>query len=77
MTHNDELVKVQIDQELYDELTDAVHNFHDENIYLSTEIEYLRDFISWMSLDDSYINFRRNAKRTFKNEDDPFGRYTL
>jgi len=77
MTHNDELVKVQIDQELYDELNDAVHDYYDENIWLSTEYEYLKDFISWMGLDDSYINFRQNAKRTFKDEDDPFGRYTL
>ena len=77
MTRNNELVKVQIDKDIYDEMTDALSYFSDEYYRMNTEIEYLKDFISWMNLEDSYMYFRQNAKRTFKDEDYPFGRYTL
>ena len=77
MTRNNELVKVQIDKDIYDEMMDALSYFSDEYYRMNTEIEYLKDFISWMNLSDSYMYFRQNAKRTFKDEDDPFGRYTL
>ena len=77
MTRNNELVKVQIGKDIYDEMMNDLSYFSDEYYRLNTEIEYLKDFISWMNLEDSYINFCQNAKRTFENEDDPFGRYTL
>ena len=77
MTRNNELVKVHIDKDIYDEMMDALSYFSSENAQMNTEIEYLTDFISWMNLKDSYTNFRQNAKRTFRDEDDPFGRYTL
>ena len=77
MTRNNELVKVQIGKDIYDEMMNDLSYFSDEYYRLNAEIEYLKDFISWMNLEDSYINFRQNAKRTFENEDDPFGRYTL
>jgi len=77
MTHNDELVKVQIDQEQYEELIDAVQNNFDENFKLVIENRNLKDFIVWMNLDDSYAKFCQNTQLPFKESSEPFGHYTL
>lgn len=77
MNNKEKVEMIEVDKELYEELSDAARDFYEDNMRLNKEIEYLKDFITWMKLDDSYMDFRQNAKRTYKDEDDPFGCYTL
>lgn len=59
-----------------DELYQHILDLQEEIDHNTKELRYMEDFLSWMSLWDMYIYFRKNAHQE-QNEDEPFPRYVL
>ena len=63
-------------QDRYNDLQYITGRYHEECMQYKEELEYLKDFVSWMHLDGLYAEFRENARK-IEQEDDPFPRYTM
>lgn len=60
----------------YDELYWHVLDLQDEIDHDTKELQYMRDFLTWMDLWNDFIYFRMNAQLE-QDEDEPFPRYIL
>lgn len=62
--------------ESYDEACGHIEYLASTNDWLSEEIGYLKDFISYKGLNEEYDYFRRNAYRE-DDPEEPFPKYIL
>lgn len=53
--------KYQNLQESYQEMNEYLLDLIEENKRMETELEYLRGFINYKSLDEEFVYFRKNA----------------
>ena len=60
----------------YEELYQHILDLQDEIDHDTKELQYMKDFLTWMDLWNDFIYFKMNALLE-QDEDEPFPRYVL